>query len=471
MNLNNEFDIKNLNKQMNYTYFNINDTNNYQFDSSKKNFAYEIANSKGKAKNIPINMKQNNNSKSPNNFVSNKYNNNTFNNFNRINNKNLNQKFINNMQRIPMTGKNFSQKNNNNIMPGKNIKEIQERFDKLQDKINILQNAITNQNPSKDIMQNTKTPNTEHNIDFYSYQPKFNNNTYNTRFQKNVGFNKNNNLGYTKMKDLNEIHNHMQNSNPRDSLIKKMTSYRSTHNDENKTNNNLSKNNFNNIIKNCNNTYNNMNINNNINNNLNRNKRNNMRNIQNNKNNINNNDYHSKINNQSKKNNYIFSQNLKNFNHNNNYKRANLYKFDVDNYPHETGQISDLEDVDINNKTFNFGDSNKFKNEFLLDNSNNYKNINSNKYLNQNDINNISNNNNYTKKINLNNNKKIKLKNNFVNRLSNYNRLSNKNNLMIDNINKNIGIDNNNNKLGEPNILGNNENDEDSSENLSDIAE
>ena len=148
--MNNEVGF-NLNKKMNYTNY---DLNNYKFESNNRNYA-NPATTKVKARNIPINMKQNNNSKSPNNFISNpKYSNNTYKNFNKLNNKNLNINYTNNnMQRNAMKGKSFTKNNNNNnIIPGKNVNEIQERFDKLQDKINILQNVITNQDPSKDLI-------------------------------------------------------------------------------------------------------------------------------------------------------------------------------------------------------------------------------------------------------------------------------------------------------------------------------
>ena len=56
--------------------------------------------------------------------------------------------------------------------------EIQERFDRLQDKITHLQNVI-NKEPQNDIMQNNNINNN------YIYHSKFNNNTYNSRFAKN----------------------------------------------------------------------------------------------------------------------------------------------------------------------------------------------------------------------------------------------------------------------------------------------
>lgn len=44
-----------------------------------------------------------------------------------------------------------------------------------------------------------------------------------------------------------------------------------------------------------------------------------------------------------------------NQNKNNNFGRANLNKFDINIYPNEVDQISNLKDADLNNITFNFG--------------------------------------------------------------------------------------------------------------------
>ena len=185
-------------------------------------------------------------------------------------------------------------------------------------------------------------------------------------------------------------------------------------------------------------------------------------------NNNNNNTHYSKINIPNQKNNFL-NKNKQSNNSKTNYNKANLYKFDLNKYPHEIGQINDFEDFDIGNKTFNFSDNNKFKNDFMIDNNI----IDNNPYLTKNNIN--ANHNNYiynANNINKSNNNKLKknINNNLninVNKSKNIKALQIKtnNNNKLNNLNKNLY---NNDKNQNPN---NNENDEESSENLSDIAE
>ena len=220
--MNNEMLPNFRNKKMNYN--NNYNRHNYQINSNNQNYSNIKVSLKTQMMNIPKNMKLNyNNSKIPNNYNYNsKYNNNTFNNFQNYNiSDNNTNKIINNkIQRISKP-ENFSQKNNNNIINENNVMEIQQRFDRLQDKINFLQNEIINKEIPKNLIQEDIIDNNYFN--YYQYKPKFNNNTYNSRFNNNDS-NNINNSNYPKLKDLNEIHNHMQNVNPRASLIKKITS-------------------------------------------------------------------------------------------------------------------------------------------------------------------------------------------------------------------------------------------------------
>ena len=456
--MNNEMLPNFRNKKMNYN--NNYNRHNYQINSNNQNYSNIKVSLKTQMMNIPKNMKLNyNNSKIPNNYNYNsKYNNNTFNNFQNYNiSDNNTNKIINNkIQRISKP-ENFSQKNNNNIINENNVMEIQQRFDRLQDKINFLQNEIINKEIPKNLIQEDIIDNNYFN--YYQYKPKFNNNTYNSRFNNN-DLNNINNSNYPKLKDLNEIHNHMQNVNPRASLIKKITSYRTKHIEESKPNN---------IIKASNNKFNNKNIKNNriININehniINFNKKvqkegNFKNNIYINQNDNNNNTYHSKDNIPNSKNTFQFNKKNKISDiHNNNYKRRNLLYYDINKNPHEINQINDLEDFDINNKTFNFGDNNKFKNEFLLENNNCIGN--NNYYINKKDINK----NNFT----ANNNNKKKNINNKVMKPNNNKNMANNNRNNSSNCSRKI----NNNNSNQNKIIDKNENDGESSENLSDIAE
>ena len=457
--MNNEMLPNFRSKKMNYN----NNYNNhyYQINSNNQNYSNIKVSPKTQMMNIPRNMKLNyNNSKIPNNYNYNsKYNNNTFSNFTdyNINNDNTNKIINNKIQRISKPTS-FSQKNSNNIISENNVLEIQQRFDRLKDKINFLQNEIINKEIPKNLIQEDIIDNKY--INYYQYKPKFNNNTYNSRFNNN-DLNNINNSNYPKLKDLNEIHNHMQNVNPRASLIKKITSYRTKHLEENKPNY---------IIKTSNNKLNNKNIKNNkiINNNehiINNiskkvQKEGNIKNnIYINQNDNNNNTYNSKDNIPNSKNTFQFNKNNKILDiHNNNNKRRNLLYYDINIYPHEIDKINGLEDFDINNKTFNFGDNNKFKNEFLLENNNCI--WNNNYYINQKDINQ----NNFT----ANSNNKIKNICNKVMKPNNIKNMTNNNRNYSSYYSKKINNNNNNNQNK---IIDNNENDGESSENLSDIAE
>ena len=417
-----------------------------QLKKGQKNSMYKYNNPKSPSYTNPKTPNYNNprtniyyNPKSPNYYNSQKYNNNTYN----IGNNNTTLKTL--TSNVPTS---FSQKNNNNIIVDNKVMKIQERFDNFKNKINYLSNLINNNGGNTNIIQNNNINKNDIMIkNNVQYQQKFNNNTYYSIFETNR-INKNNNLNNPKLKDLNEIHNHMQSTNPRDSLIKKMTGYRTTHiNENNKTNNlvvqNIRKANNNNVYKNR------------VNNNNNRQNKINY----NNKKNITNAGGDIQFNS------FINSNN----NFDNEFNPTNLDQFDLNNFPHEMDKIKDLDDMDINNKTFNFGDNNKFKNEFLLgdinNNNNNYNNnfiaknvgnlkkniIQSNKNIKTNIKNNAIN------KNNVNNNRipeNIKnLKNHY------YNKYNDK---IIDDINTNIEV--NTKKT-------NDINGDDSSENLSDIAE
>ena len=106
------------------------------------------------------------------------------------------------------------------------IVKIKERLDFLQNKLNYMKTMST-KNQSIDMNRNNNIINSNYNINkpmYYNFDEKGNYINYkaNLDFKKSI----NNNL---KLKDLNEIHNSMKINNPNSSLIKRITSYRTTH--------------------------------------------------------------------------------------------------------------------------------------------------------------------------------------------------------------------------------------------------
>ena len=288
-----------------------------------------------------------------NSIENNKYHNNTFNGFNLM--EDDFSELPNNYKR-PQNfnmNKNFKKKENK-------VDEIQERFDELQNKLKNIQNIIAKTNPKYEpqldennyIFQNK---NDDYGINTNNYNNNFNfnnkQNIYNPKFAHSyINKNFNNNI-ISGLKDLNQIHNQMQNRNPRASLIKKMT----------KSILNNNKNNFNNNINNVNNL-------NNINNNLKRNQAFNNNNINNsykykqvtNQNNIINNN--NKIIN--KNNNFDFAKNVYKGNSKN---QKNLNNLDLKNYPHEIQQI---QDYNKSNFILNNNNQNNNNNKYILPNNN-----------------------------------------------------------------------------------------------------
>ena len=274
--MNNEILNKESKAKMNYK---INyDMNDYARDIRNNNYQYFISSPNSQFRKKPQYIRTTGQARSPNYYNSgnNKYSFNTITQLNRTNNNNFHMnkgKIMNNIQKTA-DSTDYVPKNTN-FSKGSNVMEIQQRFDRLQDKINYLQNVITNKEPSKGLIQNNNInnnnniTNNKNNINNnniinntninnnYLYNPKFNSNTYNSRFNNNNinNINKNNNFNAKKTKDLHEIHNHMKNINPRESLIKKMTGYRTAHLEKTKNNSNI--NNINNIntINNINNKY------------------------------------------------------------------------------------------------------------------------------------------------------------------------------------------------------------------------
>ena len=303
-----------------------------------------------------------------------KYFNNTFNGLDtnlNIKSSNENYNF-----RLPSYETNFSFNSDNNMNVNINsgnknkAQEIQERFDKLQNKLNYLQNMLSNSGPTVDLNNNNDF-NIIHKKDYIynNYNNKINNinnniqnniyksNTYTSNYynnrnnrkgnfmRKNNNFRNNINNNNFILKDLNQIHTNMQNKNPRASLIKKITKAHLNDN-FNDFNNNKIINNNNNINNIRNNKITKVSPNNNI---INNQKNNFNYNIRNNKsNNLN----FGKINNKSNQMNRYINQN----NYNNN--------FDINKYPHEVDQIQNNNYIkEINPQNYNI--YSKPKNTFL----------------------------------------------------------------------------------------------------------
>ena len=253
---------------------NYSKNNNYnQYNSMKK---AKPTNSNQRNQNMPSNkyysqkketamnyMQINNNDKNNENY------NNTFHEFNIMNND------LRGLSMENMNQRKF--RSNSNIIKSENkAEEIQERFDELQNKLNQLQNILAKADPK------LEPENEENNFMFQdsgndfgknndnNFNIVYKQNTYNPRFHNNnliKNFNNNNNnIINPGFKDLNQIHNQMQNRNPRASLLKKMTQFHLNDGMNNNYNNdiNMQKNR---IINNNNNKKYNINQNKNINNN------------------------------------------------------------------------------------------------------------------------------------------------------------------------------------------------------------
>ena len=255
----------------------------------------------------------------------------------------LNIAFNNVVFPAPVFPTNINQNKNKN-----KEEEIQERFNKLQDKLNNLQNIIANRGPKYDSEKNLyiSPMNSVHNSNFND----FNNNnykrsTYNPDYNfSNMNQNFNNNIVINNsQKDLSRIHNQMQNKNPRASLIKKMAQFH---------------------------------INDNINNN-------NNRNIY------------------STKNNFGKTKNQVNI------KKTNqINNFNINKYPHEIQQIKEYNNLNSNlgnNKYINNNNNNNYFAKKI--NNQDIKNYNQYQKFNNNNINNM--NNNIRKNNNINNNMNI----------------------------------------------------------------
>ena len=178
-------------------YKELNNIQNYTYNSYANRNSHYISNSKPNLNEMRKNYLGNYN----------KFNNNT--NQNHTMNSQIHKTEI---ERRPYTS---------NIKSDKNMLEIQERFNVLQNKINYLQNVVTNET-SKRI--------TKSNYNNYTYHPRFNTtNGFNPNINlsnHNMNFNPNNTFNNLDNKKLNEIHNQMKSNNPNSSLIKKITGYR-----------------------------------------------------------------------------------------------------------------------------------------------------------------------------------------------------------------------------------------------------
>ena len=209
--------------------------NNYnQYNSMKKT---PNPNQKNQNQNLPTNKKYYSQKKAnPVNYIQmnndcNENYNNTFHEFNIMNND------LRGLSMENMNEKKF--RANSNIINSENkAEEIQERFDELQNKLNHLQNILTKAGPKlepeneennfifpdskNDFKMNNINNDNKFNLVYKqnTYNPRFRNNNLIKNFQNN-----NNNFINPGFKDLNQIHNQMQNRNPRASLLKKMTQF------------------------------------------------------------------------------------------------------------------------------------------------------------------------------------------------------------------------------------------------------
>ena len=409
MNKRNNIEEENKNMNFDISY----DLDNYKTDYKNKGYPYTAKRTKIQLNTSPKNLKLNNNYINSQNFYNKdnskkNLNNNITDNNNYYKNHIISNK--NNLKRksLPL---NFNINNNNK----KKLLEIRKKFDKLEDKINNLQYELIIKEQSKSSNKNNIISSIEKENKNYFYHPIFQNKEYN--FQS---YN-------PKWKNLNEIHYRMQNANPQSSLLKKITSYRTSHNDEsNNISTNLNKNIVYNTIVNNNHYYSQLT-------NHNQNKSNNNiinNNIYNN-NNLSNN--FNKIKRQTKINNIL--DNNKNINS----SSSNFLGENKSSY-----KIDDINNIDKNiyDNIINIDKNNEFEKGILLDNTNI-------RYIPKNKIELNKENNNDNLGINKNN--KLDATNNLVNDINykNYNNINNQNNMF-------------NNKKNES---------EESSDNLSDIAD
>ena len=437
--MNNDIYLNERNQKMNYN--NIYNINDYSTNIVNQiNTKTQIPTTQKKY-NLNINRTNNDPNYSTYNYASNIKHNMINNNNNKSDQKIINNNNINNNRQKKILLDNNKQ--NFNGGNGNQLIEIQKRFDILQNKINHLQNVyneLGTESYSPKFQETTYTP--KFNTNYNNIKDNINNNNNNILDER---YNYNN-QNLIDLNALNAIHNRMKNVNPRSSLIKKITGYRTSLTNSNNNNNYNNKTNYTAINNNIINSTNNAKINNNYN------KSNNTNNVKNNNynklnnNNVkNNNNYNMIYNNNNFNNNYNRMRNAYNNSPSNNFNRNNVQNKNINmrlnnnnlnsnkikrpnfnnlsKFPNEPEQISDFEDYDFNNKTFNFSDSNEFKNEFLLDKNNNIQNKNNSKnfrfYKNYNNsgtniINNVNNMNNYSNKSKLNTYNSNVVNKNFV---------------------------------------------------------
>ena len=350
----------------NYTMFNVNDINQYNNipnithqNNFGTNLNFRQLNFQRMAN--PVNYKQIYNNQN------NVFYNNSFSGMN-ISDNNFNEFSMNNTDRISFRQNNYQNKNS-----GNSFDQIQGRFDELQNKINNLQNLLNKKGPifqpekKENLYTFQKMANNEYKsnltVNNYGYYNEtYKQNTYNPIFKRN-NLNKGNFINNNKsrvLKDLNQLHNQMQNRNPRASLLKKMTQFYI--NDNNRNSRNFNNNNNINV-----NIPNNRQINNNI----------YMRNQNNEINDNNNNNLIYNINNYNN-NNFISG---KESNKNPINKTKNLNNFDINKYPHEIQQLQNLDDIG-NNQNNNIYNLNRQQNIYRI---NNYNQFDKSNYNNKND--------------------------------------------------------------------------------------
>ena len=158
--MNNEILNKESNAKMNYK---INyDMNDYARDFRNNNIQYFISSPNAQVRKNQQYIRMTGQARSPNyyNSANNKFTFNTTMQLNRTNNNNLHRnkgKLMNNIQKTADSTDYIPK--NTGFSKGNNVLEIQQRFDRLQDKINYLQNVITNNEPSKGLIQNNNINN------------------------------------------------------------------------------------------------------------------------------------------------------------------------------------------------------------------------------------------------------------------------------------------------------------------------
>ena len=228
--MNNDIYLNERNQKMNYN--NIYNINDYSTNIVNQiNTKTQIPTTQKKY-NLNINRTNNNPNYSTYNYASN-IKHNMINNINNksdqkiINNNNIN----NNRQKKILLDNNKQNFNGGN---GNQLIEIQKRFDILQNKINHLQNVyneLGTESYSPKFQETTYTP--KFNTNYNNIKDNINNNNNNILDER---YNYNN-QNLIDLNALNAIHNRMKNVNPRSSLIKKITGYRTSLTNSNNNNN------------------------------------------------------------------------------------------------------------------------------------------------------------------------------------------------------------------------------------------